>query len=245
MCAGHNHNLVLVARDGERLTALAGELQGQYGIRVKVIVKDLALPASPAEVYDEVAGDSIPIDMLINNAGMIVYGEFSETELNRELQMIQVNLVSLTLLTKLYLRDMLKRGSGRILNLGSTGSFVPSPLNAVYSATKAYVLSFSEAIAEELAGTGVTVTALCPGAVKTELQKRAQMEDVRLLSRGVMDARTVAESGYRAMMAGRRVIVPGPANSLQVFATRFLPRGVVVKFSKAMLQKQTAKNIIN
>ena len=94
----------------------------------------------------------------------------------------------------------------------------------MYSATKAYVLSFSEAIAEELAGTGITVTALCPGAVKTERQKRAQMEDVRLLSRGVMDARTVAESGYRAMMAGRRVIVPGPANSLQVFATRFLPR---------------------
>ena len=175
--------------------------------------------------------------MLVNNAGVDVYGNFHETDMAKELEMIQLNLVSLTQLTKLLLPEMRKRGYGKILNLGSTGSFIPSPLNAVYSATKAYVLSFSEAIAEELQGSGVTVTVLCPGATRTEFQKRANMENIRLLRYGVMDAADVAEIGYRAMMAGRRVVVPGLFNKVQILLARLLPTSTMTKLAKAMLKR--------
>lgn len=235
--ARNGHNLVLVARDRQRLEQLADELRETSGVTVQVIVKDLSIGTSAQEIFDELQRESVALDILVNNAGLIVYGNVYETEWAKELQMIQVNLVSLTQLTKLFVRDMIKRGYGRILNIGSTGSFVPSPLNGVYSATKAYVLSFSEAIAEELEGTGVTVTALCPGATRTELQKRAHMDDVRLLRRGVMDAETVAQIGYRALMAGRRVAVPGLYNQLRILLTRFLPRTTIVKMAKAMLQR--------
>jgi short-subunit dehydrogenase len=168
---------------------------------------------------------------------MIVYGEFSRTDFAGELAMIGVNLVALTELTKLCLPEMIGRGRGAILNVGSTGSFAPSPLNAVYSATKAYVLSFSEAIAEELAGSGITVTALCPGATRSDLQRRAGMEDVRLLQRGVMDPAEVAEAGYRALQAGRRVEVPGRSDRLQIAFSRFLPRRMIVKYAHRMLRR--------
>ena len=235
--ARHGHSLVLVARDEGRLNELGARLRHQYGAEVHVIPKDLALESSSRELLDEVLIRSIEVDTLVNNAGMIVYGEFSETDLTKELHMIRVNLLALTQLTKLFLPAMIRRGKGRILNLGSTGSFAPSPLNAVYSATKAYVLSFSEAIAEELDGTGVTVTALCPGATRSELQKRAGMEDVRLLQRSVMEADAVAEAGYKALTAGRRVVVPGLVNRLQVLVVRFLPRRAVVRSARAMLQR--------
>ena len=179
--ARHGHGLVLVARDEGRLNELGASLHQQYGGAVHVIPKDLAIESSPRELFDEVLNRSIEVETLVNNAGMIVYGEFSKTDLAKELHMIWVNLLAHTQLTKLFLPAMIRRGKGRILNLGSTGSFAPSPTTAVYSATKAYALSFSEAIAEELDGTGVTVTALCPGATRSELQKRAGMEDVRLL----------------------------------------------------------------
>jgi short-subunit dehydrogenase len=133
---------------------------------------------------------------------------------------------------------MIERGRGRILNVGSNGSFAPSPLTAVYSATKAYVLSFSEAIAEELTGSGVTVTAICPPATRSELQQRAGMEDVRLLRSGVLSAEAVAEAGYKGVMAGRRVVVPGLANKLGVFLTRILPRRAVVRYAHTMLRRE-------
>ena len=235
--ARHGYALVLVARDEGRLGDLAARLRAQYRATVTILAKDLSLEGTPAEVYHEVVSHSIEIDALVNNAGMIVYGEFCKTDPALELQMIRVNLMALTQLTRIFLPDMLRRRNGRILNLGSTGSFVPTPLNAVYSATKAYVLSFSEAIAEELAGTGISVTALCPGATRSELQSRAGMEDVRLLQRGVMDAEAVAAAGYRALMAGRRVEVPGLLNRLRITLGRFLPRRAVVRFAYAMLRR--------
>lgn len=235
--AQHGYDLVLVARDERRLGDLATKLRAEHQATLHIIAKDLALEAAAAQVHDEILSRSVEIDVLVNNAGMIVYGEFSTTDLAQELQMIRVNLMALTQLTKLFLPHMIRRGKGRILNLGSTGSFAPSPLNAVYSATKAYVLSFSEAIAEELDGTGITVTALCPGPTRSELQRRAGMEDVRLLQRGVMDAMAVAAAGYRAMMAGRRVEVPGMFNRLQTTFARFLPRKAVVRSAHAMLQR--------
>ena len=234
--ARHGHNLVLVARNQSKLVQLSDELRQEFKIETQVIPKDLSLPNAAQEIVEEIQQHAIQVGILVNNAGFDVFGNFCETDLTKELQMIQVNLVSLTQLTKYLLAGMCQQKSGRILNLGSTGSFIPSPLNAVYSATKAYVLSFSEAIAEELQGSGVTVTALCPGATRTEFHKRASAENIRLLRFGAMDAGTVAEIGYRAMMAGKRVVVPGLYNQMQVLFARFLPRRMVTKMSKIMLQ---------
>lgn len=193
---------------------------------------------APEEICAELQDKSIHIDILVNNAGFNEYGHFSETDPEKELQMIQVNLVSLTRLTKLLLPGMLKQGYGKILNIGSTGSFGPGPLNAVYCATKAYVLSFSEAIAEELRGTGVTVTALCPGATKTEFAGRAKMEDVRLFQKGLMDAGKVAEIGFDALMRGKTSVVAGCTNKLTVFSVRFMTRNMVAKMVKGMLSRK-------
>lgn len=234
--ARNGHNLVLVARNQPSLCQLSDELREEFRIATRVIPKDLSVLTATQEIVEEVQQHAIRIDILVNNAGFDVFGNFCETDMTKELQMIQVNLVSLTQLTKYLLADMRQQRSGRILNLGSTGSFIPSPLNAVYSATKAYVLSFSEAIAEELQGSGVTVTVLCPGATKTEFHKRASAENIRLLRFGVMDAETVAEIGYRAMMAGRRVVVPGLYNQVQLLFAKFLPRRIMAKMTKVMLQ---------
>jgi len=223
--AQNGYNLVLVARDEPKLEQRSDELKKAFGISTKVISKDLSVISSPEEIFVEVQRESIQIDILVNNAGFQEYGPFSETDLQNEIQMIQVHIASLTHLTKLFLPGMLKQGHGRILNLGSTGSFIPGgPLNAVYCATKAYVLSFSEAIAEELKNTKITVTALCPGATNTAFAQRAQIEDIRLFKFGVMDAKKVAEIGYHALMKGKRIVVPGIANKLTVFSLRYMPR---------------------
>jgi short-subunit dehydrogenase len=234
--ARHGHNLVLVARDWNRLHKLAGELRAKLGVGVEVIPQDLSLAGAAREVFRQVEKKSILLDILVNNAGFDVYGDFDKTDMATELQMIQVNLVALTELTKLVLNGMKQRRYGRILNVGSTGSFAPSPLNAVYSATKAYVLSFSLAIAEELRGSGVTVTVLCPGATRTEFQQRAGITHIRLLRFGAMGAEAVAQTGYRALMAGKRLAVPGLYNKVQVALSRVLPGAFVARMAKSMLE---------
>jgi hypothetical protein len=234
--AQHGHDLVLVARNRDKLLQLGEELRAAFGITVTVLAKDLSLPAAVPELVAELQQRAVRINFLVNNAGVDVYGYFYDTDWTQELEMIQLNLVSLTHLTKLLLADMRQQGFGRILNLGSTGSFVPSPLNAVYSATKAYVWSFSTALAEELRGTGITVTVLCPGATRTEFQERADIENVRLMRFGVMEAVAVAEAGYRAMISGRRIEVPGLYSKTQVLLTRLLPNSLMVRMAKAMLQ---------
>jgi len=234
--ARHGHDLVLVARNQDRLFQLAQDLSAAFNLSVTVIAKDLATPTAVPELVAEVRQAGLRISFLVNNAGMDVYGYFYDTDWQQELQMIQLNLVSLTQLTKLLLAEMCQQRSGRILNLGSTGSFVPSPLNTVYAATKAFVLSFSSALAEELRGTGVTVTALCPGATRTEFQARAHIGRVRLLRFGVLEAATVAEVGYRAMMSGQRVVVPGLYNQAQILLARLLPSSLMVRMARAMLQ---------
>jgi short-subunit dehydrogenase len=232
--ARNGHNLVLAARNEQKLNQLAAELQQEFGITAKVIPIDLSVSNSAQDLFDALQS-GIRISLLVNNAGFDVYGNFYETDLAEELRMIQVNLVTLTQLTKLILPGMIMQHYGRILNLGSIGSFAPGPLNAVYSATKAYVLSFSEAIGEELQGSGVTVTALCPGATKTQFHSRASLENIRLLRFSYMEAASVAEIGYRAMMAGKRVVVPGLTNRLQVLFTRLLPRRLVARMAKSMM----------
>ena len=237
--AKDNYNLVLVARRKSQLERLALELSKEYSISVTIIAKDLSLPSSPEEIFNELKEKSIHIDILVNNAGTQVYGKFHKTDIEKELQLIQVNLVSLTHLTKMAVAEMSKRGCGKILNIGSTGSFTPSPLNAIYCATKAYVLNFSEGIAKDLEGTGITVTTLCPGATHTEFAEKAKMQNTRLFSSMVMNPDEVAKIGYRALIKGKRVVVAGLYNKLLVFSLRFTPRWLVLKIGKILLSPKS------
>jgi short-subunit dehydrogenase len=238
--ARNGYNLVLVARNAQRLKEIAAEFKGVFGINAMVIARDLSVQGAAEEIFAELEWDRVHVDILVNNAGFQEYGPFSKTDLHKELQMIQVHITALTCLTKLFLPGMLKRDHGRILNVGSTGSFTPGgPFNAVYCATKTYVLSFSEAISEELKGTGVTVTALCPGATNTEFARRADIEDIRLFKFrcGVMKARTVAEAGYRAMMKGERSVVAGMANKLTVLSLKWMPRRLMTTTAKLLMSR--------
>ena len=228
-------NLVLVARNSMRLEKIADDLTREFKIGVIVIAKDLSEATAANEIYRELNNKAIEVNILVNNAGLNVYGPFSETDLQRELQMIQVNLVTLTQLTKLFLPAMLERNSGKVLNVASTVSFTPGPGDAVYCASKAYVLSFSEALAEELRGTGVTVTALCPGPTNTEFAERAQMTDAKIFQGRLSSAAEVAQAGYRALKQGRMTTIVGNANKLLVFSLRLSPRAVIVKVARKLL----------
>lgn len=226
--AQERYNLVLVARGAGKLDEIAADFRKKYGVEVRTIAKDLSVAGAPEDIYSQLDGAGVKVDVLVNNAGFTVFGKFADTKLEDELQLLQVNIVALTHLTKLFLPEMVERGHGRVLNVASTAAFQPGPLMAVYYASKAYVLFFSEAIATELEGTGVTVTALCPGPTETGFQKRGNMEDSRLVAgRKIMDARTVARAGYRALMKGQAVVIPGPQNFLFAEAIRFMPRGLV------------------
>ena len=219
LLARDGYHLFLVARSEGKLQEVAEEVG-----HASVIVADLASPAAPQKIFD-VAG---PVDVLINNAGFGISGPFVETDLKAELEIIQVNIAALTHLTKLFVRPMVARKSGRIMNVASTAAFQPGPLMAVYYATKAYVLSFSEAIADELNGTGVTVTALCPGPTSTGFAAVAGMESSRLFSvTRPMNSEAVARYGIRAMQHGKRVAIPGVANKLMAQSLRVSPRRLV------------------
>jgi uncharacterized protein len=222
--ARHGYNLVLVARSEQQLRQMAKELQEAHGVTARVIVKDLALACAPAEIFSELQRDNIQIDVLINNAGFGNYGLFAENDLCTELQMLQVNMVALTHLTRLLLPEMLKRGEGKILNMASLAAFQPGPRMAAYFATKAYVLSFSEALSNELKGTGVSITVLCPGFVTTNFHKRAGADKSKMMNMPMMDAKTVARLGYHALMNNKVVVVTGLINNVLVQSMRLSPR---------------------
>jgi uncharacterized protein len=231
--------LVLVARRKKRLEELGRDLTAAFGVAVRVIAKDLADPKAPGEIFQELSGEGVSIDALVNNAGFGVYGLFSQTDLAKELAMIQVNVTAVTHLTKLFLPAMLERRNGRILNLASTAAFQPGPLMAAYYATKAYVLHFSEAIANELDGSGVTVTVLCPGPTETEFQKDAGLEETRLFTGPlVTDARSVARAGYEGMRKGHRIVIPGIGNKLLVQTVRLTPRRLVTTVARRIQEKR-------
>jgi short-subunit dehydrogenase len=235
--ARDGYNLILVARSAEKLQALAVELEQAHGTTITILPADLSRPDAAQEVYSQVQAKDIQVDALVNNAGFGILDALATAHLEDSLEMIQLNVTSLTALTQLFLPGMIKRRSGRILNVGSTGSFSPVPAMAVYGATKAYVLSFSEALAEELRGTGVTVTALCPGVTITGFQARAGVNESRMLLRmGSMTAEQVATIGYKALKRGRPVVVPGFLNSLMIFSIRLSPRSLVARISKRMME---------
>ena len=234
--AREGHDLVLVARREPELTDLARELKEAHGADSRVITADLSAPDAATQLVESL-GATTPVDVLINNAGFGGAGAFSERDRDEELRMIAVNVTALTDLTRLLVPGMVSRGRGRILNVASTAAFQPGPFMAVYYATKAYVLSFSEALAEELSGTGVTVTCLCPGVTETGFQKVAGVEDIPLTKGPLsMSARTVAESAYKGMAKGRRLVIPGVHNKVGVQSLRLSPRALVLKLVRRLHQ---------
>ena len=226
--AADGFDLVLVSRSEKALNVLAADLQNKHGVTTKVIAKDLSRVESCREVYDECVRSGIRVDILVNNAGFGGWGNYWETDLESETRMMNLNMISLAQLTKLFLNGMVERRRGKILNVASTAAFQPGPLMAVYYATKAFVLSFSEAIATELEGTGVTVTALCPGPTETNFRNAAGMKKSMLFSKHLnMDPVSVAQTGYQDLMKGKVISIPGLKNRVVAQLVRFSPRSVV------------------
>jgi short-subunit dehydrogenase len=222
LCAAGGYDVVLVARSAARLAELAASLASQYGVQARPLVADLANPAAPAEIFAQMSGT--PVEILINNAGLGVHGAYAETDWASDAGLLQVNVISLAHLTKLFLPEMLRRRSGRILNLASTASFVPGPFMAMYYASKAFVLSFSEALSSEVEGSGVSVTALCPGPTRTEFAQSAGITDSNLFHGPTMGAAEVARVGYDAMMAGKSSVIAGARNRWMMRGARLIPR---------------------
>jgi short-subunit dehydrogenase len=236
--ANDHHNLVLVARDGPRLGQVADELQRQFGITVRTIALDLTEPNAPQSLFDQLKREGIGVDVLVNNAGYGKFGEFAGVAAEDSLGQIQLNIAALTHLTRLFLGPMLERRSGKIMNVASTAGFQPGPLMAVYYATKAYVISFSEALANELADKNITVTCLCPGATETGFAGRAGNDETRLFKKlRPMDAKTVARTGYHGLLKGKTLVIPGFRNWLVAESVRVSPRKMVTAISRWVSEK--------
>ena len=224
--------LVLLARDIGALESLAGELRRTNQIEALVMTADLSRPETPGHVFKELEGRGIVVDVLVNNAGFGAQGIFAGLPLQRQLEMVQVNVAALTNLTGLFLPGMIERRRGGVINVGSVAGFLAGPGMAVYYATKAFVLSFTEALAEELAGSGLTVTALCPGPTETNFGKVARGGKVRRLKITKMTAQAVAHHGYEAFRHGKIVAIPGLRNRVLIFWIRITPRWLVRRMSK-------------
>jgi short-subunit dehydrogenase len=236
--AREGNDLVLIARNGSKLQELKNSLEKEFSIKAYIISKDLSKIDSAQEVYDEVKNKSIVIDYLINNAGFGDFGMFTETNWNKEEEMIQLNITTLTQFTKLFLKDMVLQKKGKIMNVASTAAFQPGPTMAVYYATKAYVLHFSEAIDNEVRDKGVTVTSLCPGATESGFQDAADMQESKLVKgRKLPTSKEVAEYGFKAMMKGKRVAIHGLLNYIMANSIRFTPRTLAVKVVRLIQDK--------
>jgi short-subunit dehydrogenase len=232
-------DLALVARSGDKLRALGDELRVAHGTESLVIVADLSQPVAPQAVC-QTLGERVVV-ALVNNAGYGVSGAIAEIPPQAELAMFQVNVMSLVALTKLVLPGLVTRGKGYLLNVASTAAFQPGPFLAGYYASKACVLSYTEALAEELRGSGVSATCLCPGPTRTNFFRRADLEGVAYISRlGLMASRDVAELGYRAMMKRRPLVIAGLTNRVLAFSVRLAPRRLVVRITRTMQEKRGA-----
>jgi short-subunit dehydrogenase len=231
--ARDGYELVLVARSPGRLNEVAGQLQRQFDTRVKVVPLDLAVAGAAHVLFEQLARAGVVVDVLVNNAGFGARGPFSGMAEEEILGQIALNITALTQLTRLFLPGMIARRQGKILHVASTAAFQPGPLMAVYFATKAYVLSFSQALANELAGSGVVVSCFCPGATDTGFQKRAGMENSRLFKKiGAMKVETVAQDGYRGLMSGKILVFSGLKNRLSAEMARFAPRRLVTAVAR-------------
>jgi len=240
LLANDGHDLVIVAQHAGRLAEAAGNITSQYGVRVVELAMDLGDPEAPRHIERALRSGGMTPDVLVNNAGFGLRGPFVELDLGQQLQMIQVNMHALTHLTGLFLPGMIGRRRGRVLNVASTAAFQPGPLMAVYYASKSYVLSFSEALASETRGTGVTVTALCPGPTATAFEKRAGLEGTALFRSAVMDAAAVARYGYDAMRRGVPIAIPGWRNRVLAQAVRFVPRALATRVTRSLQERRAS-----
>jgi short-subunit dehydrogenase len=230
-------NVVLVARDAGKLRQLAAEIECAGRVKARVLPKDLRVPDASREIFSELEATGVAITVLVNNAGTCVYDEFCESDLDAEIDMIQVNVTALTCLTKLFLTKMLARRSGRILNVASGAGLCPVPMVAAYAATKAYVVSLSESLAHELRGTGVSVTCLCPWPTESGIQERSGLGASRAHRGKLADAADVARIGLAACKRRDVIAIPGLDNRLLVFAMRFAPRTMNAKVSAWMFER--------
>jgi short-subunit dehydrogenase len=222
--AQDGYNLVLVARNTEALENISRDFKSKHQIEVLTIAKDLFKRESPFEIYDELQSKSIHIDVLVNDAGQGQYGEFAETDINREIDIIQLNIIAYVVLTKLFLKEMLAKGEGKILNVSSIGGELPGPLQSVYHATKAFVTSFTEAIRSENKDRNITITALLPGITDTDFFRKAEQEDAKMVKEGSpADPAKVAKDGYEALMSGDDKIVSGLKNKAMVASSQIMP----------------------
>ena len=233
IAAIHGRNLVLVARSEDRLTNLASAFRKQNNIGVEVITLDLSQPNAPQHVFQHLQKMNITVTELINNAGFGDYGAFATTDRHTQLTMIDLNIRALTELTHLFLPDIIA-SKGRIMNVSSVAGFVPGPMMSVYFATKAYVLSFSEALSEELRGSGVTVTCLAPGSTKTSFGETAHAKSTHSTRTSRVTARQVAEFGWKAMQNGKPLAIHGSHNRVVLFLQRLLPRSTIAKLVHSM-----------
>jgi len=233
--AKHNHNLVLVARSHDKLVNFKKKLEKKYSVKVFIIVSDLSVSEAPLRIYNKLNEQNIKISILVNNAGFGDLGLFTKRPWNRHEKIINLNVTALSRLTHLFLKDMVSRGNGRIMNVASTTAFHTGSLMSVYSGTKAYILSFSEALSSDYEGTGVTITCLCPGLTASGFQKAAGIENIG--KRKMASSRSVAEYGYKSMMQGRGTVIFGFMNFFVIFLMKFLPRSMVRSFSRRLHEK--------
>ncbi len=228
--AQDKYNLILVARDQTELDTCAGEFRQNYGVDVVTLAKDLFQRQAPFEVYDEVKARGLQVDALVNNAGQGQYGEFIETDINRELDIVQLNIGAYLVLTKSFLKEMVARNEGKILMVSSIGGELPGPLQSVYHATKAFITSFTEAIQNEVKETNVTITKLLPGPTATDFFHKADMEEARMIKEGdLADPAKVAKDGYEALMKGELEIISGLKNKIMVGASKLMPDSMVAE----------------
>lgn len=236
--ASKGDNIVLVARSREKLAEVKTELESKFKVSIYNIVKDLSIKDAAKEVFDEIKKQNIIIDYLINNAGFGDFGLFAKSNWEKQQGMINLNITALTQLTWLFLPEMISRGEGKILNVSSLAAFQPGPTMSVYFASKAFVLNFSEALNNELKDNGITVTALCPGSTESNFHAVALGDPKLVRERKMMTTKEVAEIGYRAMMKGKPVVIPGFKNAFLVFASKFAPRELVVKMTRKMQEEK-------
>lgn len=228
LCASDGYDLVLVARSRDKLERTGAELEDAHNVTATVIAKDLSVPGAAEELHEEVTARDIQVDTLVNNAGIGMYGQFCETGVDRIREILQLNLVTVTELTRLFARSMCERGSGRILNVGSLAGEYPSPKATVYAATKAYVISLSVALANELADDGITVTVLVPAETDTAILDKGGVEDSALPEKNLLSAQEVAQSGYDGLRRGKAIVVPGGVKQKLLFQLpRILPKTTV------------------
>ena len=232
LLARNGFDLVLVARNRLAMTVLANRLSTEFSVKVAIYPSDLSERGSTRALFTQLQKDGVVIDVLVNNAGFAIQGPLVDHDNATLLDMLEVNIAALTHLIRLFLPGMIERGHGRILNVSSIGAFMPGPMTAAYFASKAYVLSLSEALANEVRGTGVTVTAMCPGPTRTKFAQRARLTATKAFQGHLMEPEAVALAGYDAMMKGRSVVVPGLKHRMQLFPTPLVPRRVLAYFAR-------------